>query len=105
MKIKIEKLEKINAGTLYVYYRAQNIETGEVRTSESSSYYGDDILNISSFTEAELTSLPLIYGKKYSDEKIVWSEIHEYSDTDFESELKAEAWSDEIYRAIQYVML
>lgn len=104
MKIKIESIEKINEGILYKYYRCTNQETGEVRKSESTSYYGDDILNLSHFSEKELNDMPLIGGKKYSDEKIVTVEIREYSDNNSEEELTDEGWNEFAHNAILYVM-
>jgi len=104
MKIKIESIEKINDGKLYKYYRCTNEETREVRKSESTSYYGDDILNLSHFTENELNELPAINGKKYSGERIVEVETHEYNNDTCEEELTREGWNEFTHNAILYVM-
>ena len=104
MKIKIESIEKINEGILYKYYRCTNEETGEVRKSESEPYYGDDIINLSNFSETELNAMPIIHGKRYSDEKVVQVETHEYNDETCEDELAAEAWNSAAHNAILYVM-
>ena len=104
IKIKIEKLEKINDGILYQYYRATNLETNESRKSNPCSYYGSDIVNLSSMTEEQLNNLPTIYGKKYSDEIIVNEEVREYSDANAETEIEKEGWNEEIEKAIKYVI-
>lgn len=104
MKIKIESIEKINEGILYKYLRCTNEETGETRKSESTPYYGDDILNLSHFSETELNEMPAILGKKYSEERVVSVEIHEYNEDTCEEELTAEGWNESAHNAILYVM-
>ena len=104
IRVKIEKLEKINEGVMYIYYRATNTETNESRKSNSTAYYGSDIINLSSHTEDELNNLPIINGKKYSSEKVVSIEYKEYQEDNAEAELKKEGWSDEIQKAIEYVL-
>jgi hypothetical protein len=104
IKIKIEKLEKINEGILYLYYRATNINTNEVRTSKSESYYGDDIINLTSLTEQQLMKLPIINGKRYGSEVLISSDIKEYSEENGIDELKNEGWNENIHNAIAYVM-
>lgn len=104
IKIKIEKLEKINDGILYIYYRATNVETSESRKTNSESYYGSDIINLSTMTEEQLNNLPTIYGKKYSDEIIVSEETRQYSEANAETEIENEGWNEEIEKAIKYVI-
>ena len=104
IRIKIEKLEKINEGILYLYYRATNLETNEVRRTSSESYYGSDIINLSVLTEEQLNKLPIIGGKKYGDEIVVSSEVREYSEENAEVELLEEGWRDDVHKAIEYVM-
>ena len=100
IKIKIEKLEKINEGILYIYYRATNLETKESRESKSNEYYGDDIINHTSLTEEKLMNIPIIHGKRYGDEVLISSEIREYSEENGDKELEKEGWEESIHNTI-----
>lgn len=104
MKIKVEKIQKINEGILYEWYRATNMQTGEKRDQKNSyEYKGSDIVNHCILTDEQLSQLPMIFGKKYSEEIIVFSEIREYSVENCLSELEKEGWSEEIENTIAYV--
>ena len=104
IQIKIEKLEKINDGVLYIYYRATNLETKEIRDSSSTAYYGSDIINFSKLSELELNQLPHIGGKRYSKELVLSSETRTYSYDNGDIELTKEGWANDIHKAIEYVM-
>jgi hypothetical protein len=103
-KVKIEKLEKINNGVLFIYYRAINLNTNEIREQKNAlEFFGSDIINFSSLTEEQLKNIPTIHGKKHSEEFLVSSEIREYSEN-FKNELKKEGWEKNISNAIEYVL-
>ena len=99
--VKLQKVEKINEGILYQWYRTINSESGEGDSTKSSSYYGDDIINLSSFTEEELNNMPIIHGKKYSDEKVLSEEVYEYTMDNWESKLESEGWNEDIENCIR----
>jgi len=99
--IKIQKVEKINEGILYQWHKTLNTVTGEGDSTNSSSYYGDDIINLSSFTENELNNMNVIYGKKYSEEKVLSEEIREYTLENWKSKLESEGWNEEIESCIR----
>lgn len=104
MKIKIEKLEKINEGILYLYFRATNLSSQESKETKSVAYYGDDIFINSILTEEQIKKIPVINGKRYGNEILVSEEIREYSEENGDKELKKEGWEDNIHNAIAYVM-
>lgn len=104
IKIQLQKCEKVNDGILYIYYKAKNIQTGEVRQSKSDAYYGDDIINFSILSENELMELPKIHGKRYGSEIVINEEIKTYSEDNAYEELEAEGCNTEIHKAIEYVL-
>ena len=104
IKIQIEKLEKVWGGVLYTYYKATNLDTKETKTGAEEAHYGDDILRLSTLSEAELNQIPTVGGVKYGKEIVVSSEVREYSEESGDAVLEKEGWSDSIKAVIAYVM-
>jgi hypothetical protein len=106
VKIKIQKIEVINASVLFIFYRAINLTTNQKRDSKAVEYYGDDIFINSSLTESELNCVQRIHGKMYSKEKILSEEVREYTLDNYEcdKEIANEGWDEAIENAISYVI-